>query len=333
MLIRFQCLLAITVLIAAAGCGSSNTPNAPNTPPPPTIGQIYVGRDIVPAMFRFKAGDNGNVAPQALVSASPDPIHLSLDVAHNRLAAGGGSNFQLFDNVSAGFSAPRIISTPIASIRPPQSIALDGTADVLYVADNSSTILVFGPASTMAGNVAPLRTLTIAAITGIGGIAVDGANNRLFVSDPENNAIEVFDNASSLSGAVVANRVISGATTKLSSPGALSLDNSGRLIVSAGGFTENDVLVFANPGLANGDVAPAIAVSLPATPVFTSVAVSPTGELYAANDDFSIAVYNITNASGAITPVRVIAGSNTQLNPNLPTPPGSIFGIAVDPTR
>ena len=332
MLIRFQCLLAITVLIAAAGCGLSIHLNAPNTPPPPTIGQIYVGRDIVPAMFRFKAGDNGNVAPQALVSASPDPIHLSLDVAHNRLAAGSnGSNFELFDNVSAGFSAPRIISTPIAFIRLPQPIALDGTADVLYVADNSSTILVFGPASTMAGNVAPLRTLTIAAITGIGGIAVDGANNRLFVSDPENNAIEVFDNASSLSGAAVANRVISGATTKLSSPGALSLDNSGRLIVSSG-FIEN-VQVFASPGLASGDVAPAIAVSLPATPVFTSVAVSPTGELYAANDDFSIAVYNITNASGAITPVRVIAGSNTQLNPNIPNQPGSQLGIAVDPTR
>lgn len=317
------------VLIAAAGCGSSNTAN---TPPAPTIGQIYVGREIVPALFRFKAGDNGNVAPQALSPADSEPLNLSLDVAHNRLAVGSNSsNFELLDNVSAGFSE-RIISTPVAFIRLPQPIALDGTADVLYVADNPSTILVFGPASTMAGNVVPLRTLTIAAITGIGGIAVDGANNRLFVSDTENNAIEVFDNAGSLSGAVVANRVISGATTKLSSPGALSLDNSGRLIVSAG-FTENDVLVFANPGLANGDVAPAIAVSLPATPVSTAVAVSPTGELYSANVDHSIAVYNITNASGAITPVRVIAGSNTQLNPNLPTPPGSIFGIAVDPTR
>jgi hypothetical protein len=333
MLIRFQCLLAITVLIAAAGCGSSNTPN---TPPPPTIGQIYVSRDIFSALFRFKAGDNGNVAPQAQGNWLPrgGPM-LTLDVVHDRLAAPGGSDsngnftFLLLDKASTGFSAQRTISTPITFVRPPQSIALDGTADVLYVADNSSTIMVFGPASTMTGNVGPLRTLTITAITGIGGIAVDGANNRLFVSDPANNAIEVFDNASSLNGAVVANRMISGATTKFFFPGPLSLDNSGRLIVSSGRI--ENVQIFANPGLANGDVAPAIAVSLLTIP--SSVAVSPTGELYAANIDFSIAVYNLTNASGAITPVRTIAGPNTQLDPHFPGLPGGQFGILVDPTR
>ena len=319
---RLRCALVAVVLIAAVGCGSST-----NTPPQPTIGQIYAGRGIVPTMFRFKAGDNGNIAPQALFSVAPnEPIFLTFDVAHDRLAAASGNTtFQLFDKVSAGFSATRTISTPNTG----GPIALDGTADVLYVVRNSSTIQAYGPASTMTGDVVPLRTLTIAAISFIGGMAVDGANNRLFVSDPANNAIEVFDNASSLSGAVVANRVISGATTKFFFPGPLSLDNSGRLVVSSTRI--ENVLVFANPGLANGDVAPAIAVSLRTIP--SSVAVSSTGELYAANIDFSIVVYNIANASGAITPVRVIAGENTMLDPHFPGVPASMFGIAVDPTR
>jgi hypothetical protein len=255
-----------------------------------------------------------------------------LEITHDRLAAAsfGTTSVLLLDNVSTGFSTPRIISGAATTMRGPQKVALDSATDTLYVLDNFSTILVFGPASTIAGNVAPLRTLTPATPASLGGITIDSASNRLFVSDQGGNAIDVFDNASSLNGAVVPTRVISGAATQLNQPGALVLDNAGRLIVAA--LSAGTLLVFPNAATSSGNVAPSNVATLIVPPF--AMAVSPSDELYVVDGNPAVSVYaNIAAASGNISPARVITGPNTTLDPNLPATPALVLGVALDPTR
>ena len=99
------------VLSMVIGCGgSSSTPTPTPTPPPPTIGQIYVTLANEGQVVRFKAGDNGDVSPQARLNVSPDgPTFIAMDVPHNRIAIrfnDGTPAIALVDNVSGPVTAP-----------------------------------------------------------------------------------------------------------------------------------------------------------------------------------------------------------------------------------
>jgi hypothetical protein len=335
-LISFYAVLALTWL---AGCGGSSS--TPNTPPPPTIGKLYVTLTNGTQILRFNAGASGNASPQARTGiALRAPALVALDVPHDRMAvvsADVSPAIALVDNVSSGGSFPRIIAGPATTLGAPDDCALDGTNDLLYVGENLglgvTAVLVFGPASTVTGNVAPLRTFT--ALNG-GDMVLDAANNRLFLSDMVNNAILIFDGASTLSGRVVPNRVISGAATQLNGPREMVLDGSGRLIVSNPSVLSNprfsNLLVFSNAGAANGNVAPATSSVIDRIP--TQMAISPAGELYMTDGNAEVPIYgNIATASGSINPIRVIAGPDTGLNFISPGTFSLPQGIALDPTR
>ena len=164
----------------------------------------------------------------------------------------------------------------------------------------------------------------------------DSANDRLFLSDPVANTISAFDNASTLSGSVVPARVISGASTQLNVPDQMVLDSSGRLIVSNPRFLtvpqSSNILVFANAATANGNIVPTASSTMSQLP--QEMALSPAGELYVVDGTAQVTVYGgVATATGAINPIRVIAGPNTGLgifNINVPAAP---VGIAVDSTR
>jgi DNA-binding beta-propeller fold protein YncE len=325
-------VLALTWL---GGCGGSSS--TPNTPPAPAIGQIYVTKGTGTPIVHFRAGDNGDVAPQQEIGVPARPFALSLDVAHNRLAAtsfDGPPIVVLIDNASSPSTAARLISGAATTMRGPGSCALDGAADVLYVADTGSVpaanaILAFGPASTASGNIAPLRTIIVPYF--IAAVVVDPANNRLFVADSTNNAINIYDSASTLSGAVVPSRSVSGPATQFSSIGALAFESSGHL-VAASSSTPN-VWVFNNAGVANGNVAPSASFTL-APSGAAQMAVTPAGDLYVTEFAPEIRAYvNIFAASGTITPVRIITGPHTDLDTNFRGIPPLVVGIAIDPTR
>jgi hypothetical protein len=183
--------------------------------------------------------------------------------------------------------------------------------------------------STANGNVAPVRTLNLgsAGFT----IALDSANDRLFAAAV--NAVNVYDAASTLNGAVTANRIITGASTQLQSIHSIVLDSGGRLIVST--FFPESIVVFANAAAANGNVAPVAASTLSPGTLPNQIALLSTGDLYVAYNGFQadVAVFaNIASASGSIAPVRVLAGPNTGLDP-IPGSPSAVFGIAVDSTH
>jgi DNA-binding beta-propeller fold protein YncE len=329
-------LISFVAMLALAGCGGSSSTT---TPPPPTIGKLYVAVANADTILRFPAGANGDASPEARFPFPRNgPTFIALDVPHNRMAISsndGPPAVTLFDNVSQDGSAPRVIAGAATTMTAVGRCALDTTNDLLYVAADqgpgTSAVLVFGPASTVLGNIAPLRTFTTGFVPT--GFVLDSANNRLFLANQANNSIAIFDNASTLTGPVTPTRTISGANTQLNSPFDMVLDNSGRLIVTSS-FSVNitGLLVFANAGVANGNVAPAASSQITQGPL--QMAISPAGELYVVDGDIRVTVYgNVATASGAIHPIRVIQGPDTGLNFVMPSIPGLPAGVALDPTR
>jgi hypothetical protein len=332
--------LASLLLLIGCGGGSQQIVTPPITPPntPPTAtGKLYVTNGSTNSILRFPAGAAGNVSPQTkVVPPETAPSSLALDVAHDRLAAMSFADAAIvvMDNASTTLSSARKITGPATTLRSPHQIAIDSANDLLYVINEDivgTHILVFGPASTISGNVAPIHSFDPGNVPLT--IALDSANNRLFVSTGL--SIEIYDNASTLSGPVTPNRTISGPLTQINAPaGPLALDNAGHLIMATKNFPST-VLVFANAATANGNVVPAtssvIAVNAP-----TQLAVSPSGDLYVVDGNPALNVYsNIATASGNLTPSRVITGSNTGLDPPQ-SPlliPALIIGVALDPTR
>jgi hypothetical protein len=59
------CIAGCLLLLALAGCGGGNTTQ---NPPPPTVGQIYVTKVNFRDILRFRARDNGDVAPQQTIT-------------------------------------------------------------------------------------------------------------------------------------------------------------------------------------------------------------------------------------------------------------------------
>jgi len=344
-LLRYY-IVSVCAMLALASCGgSSSTSN----PPPPAIGQIYVTLANKGQVARFKAGDNGDVSPQARLNVSPaGPTFIAMDVPHNRIAVrfnDGTPAITLVDNVSGPATAPRVITGASTTLGIGiGECALDSTRDLLYVTQDlgagAGVVLVFGPASTINGNIAPLRTFTLPfhpiglVLPFPSGLVLDVANDSLFLSDPVTNAITIFDKASTLTGSVVPSRTITGTNTQINVPSQMVLDSSGRLIVSNIGSNNSQpgILVFQNAATANGNIVPSASSTISQAPF--EMAISPAGELYVVDSNPQITVYGgVATATGAINPIRVITGPNTGLgliSPNIPALPS---GIALDPTR
>lgn len=331
-------LISLFAMLALAGCGGSSS-----TTPPPSIGKLYVAVLNANTILRFPAGANGDARPDVHLRFEPDgPAFISLDVPHNRMAVlgnvGGTPAVTLLDNASEGGPAPRVINGPFTAMGAHIGrCALDGTNDLVYVAPflgaGIGSVLVFGPASTIVGNIAPLRTFT----TGFNpsGFFIDSSNNRLFMANPGNDSIAIFDNASTLTGTVAPTRTIIGPATQINGPSEIVLDSSGRLIVS------NDLgvppgtanlLVFANAGAVNGNIVPVASSQINQDPI--EMAISPAGELYVVDGKPLVTVYgNVASANGPISPIRVIQGPDTGLNFVMPNVPGFPEGVAIDTTR
>jgi hypothetical protein len=333
---RAYCAFALlfALIALAAGCGGDNPP----PPPAFSVGKLYVANspsNSSDTFLRFNAGNSGDVAPELTFDTSsfqPGTQYLSLDVTHDRLAGFSlfNNNIMIVDNVSSGSccASPRIVSAGLSAVNRVFQGVIDSNRDVIYVLNNNSTIVVIGPASTISGNIVPLRSLT--ASGSVQGIALDSANDRLFLSDTTGNAILIFDNASTLNGTLTPSRTISGAATLLNSPGPLALDNSGRLIVAS---TQNParIVVFAGAATANGNIAPLTTSTLAS--LTSQIAVFSNGDLYTGTFLSVTAYANIAGVTGTLTPVRTISGAKTGLNPPSPSALGGILGIAVDSTR
>jgi hypothetical protein len=97
-------------------------------------------------------------------------------------------------------------------------LALDEAADRLWVA-NGDRVLAFSGASQLRGDVdaAPERAITIAGMTDVGGLAVDGATDTLYVSSRNEGRVYTIAAASTRSGAVTPTSTAGGASFASSS--------------------------------------------------------------------------------------------------------------------
>ncbi len=311
-------------------CGGSSSGGGTTNP---QIGQMYVALNTYSKIERFHMSDNGDPTPLGIIQGFNivSPRQIALDVPHDRLYVCDLKNpdISVLDGISTrtGGAADRQIIGTNTTLTNPLTPAIDLTRDLLYVSDNGH-VLVFASASTANGNVAPARIIT-PAFTAYE-MVLDPADDRLFIL--ETAGIAVFDHASTLNGAVVPDREITSSTGPLSQPEQVALDTSGRLIVTAsnGVSSSRKVYVFANAATANGDTAPIALSIVPIPPV--QIAVSPAGDLYAA-DIGSVDVYaGIATANGPISPSRTIQGPNSNIIFQFGNP-AAVFGIAIDPTR
>jgi DNA-binding beta-propeller fold protein YncE len=225
-------------------------------------------------------------------------------------------------NTVSGSTAPdRTLSGASTTLNDPRAVAIDMPRNQLYVANTSSnSILVFNTARTVNGDAVPDRTITNTAPTLLSlptSIYLDVANDRLYIASSGNDAILIYDNASTVSGDIAPDRELVGAATTISGPTGVALDATrDRLYVTN---INNQILVFANAGSTNGNIAPVGTISGASTTLNNPGAlyVDPVEDrLYIANTaNNSILVFeDASAANGDVTPDRTLVGAATLLS-------------------
>jgi len=194
------------------------------------------------------------------------------------------------------------------------TIAVDGPRALLYNYRKPTSILVFANATTITGDVAPVRTIagSLTKLTNGGGVALDATRDIFYVMD-SSGAILVYAGASSADGNVAPARSIAGAATKLGNASALWIDvTNDRLYVAVG----TNVLVFDGASTATGDIAPKRIISAVGETQWSyGVTVDATKDvLYAsARSSGAIHTFVASTADGATAPVHSVTGVNVPM--------------------
>lgn len=332
------CAVVLATSLVIAGCGSSKITVSGGVGGG-TIGQLYVATPTSILRFSNAFTSNGNVGPTATITGAATGLsavsRILLDSSANRLyvANQGTNSILIFEAVSTlnGNVAPnRSISGPATLLSAPTDIALDPANNLLYVASGTH-ILVYAAASSINGNSPPVRNINMGVT--VGGLFLDATNNQLYVADTADNAIDRLDGASSQDVVGIVGGAIAGAATGLSSPSGLTLDASGRLIVS-NAAAPLSLTIYASASFATGNVVPAATISgaatglvLPGQLAFNKTVA--TGEVFVADSGAgSVFVFSNTNAAtGNVAPTRAITGAGTGLVVN------AVRGLALDTTR
>ncbi|HMC30567.1 MAG TPA: hypothetical protein VKL99_07000 [Candidatus Angelobacter sp.] len=320
------------------------TPSATPTPTPgatPAQGKLYVSNAGADSIVRFDQAltASGNVPPAVTISGTNTqltaPAYIFLDTTADRLYVANNGDFSIliFDNIStkSGNVAPeRVITGTATSLLSPTDVSVDKTRNLLYVADNTQ-IEVFASASTATGGLTPTRTYTPG--FAVSAIFIDGANDRLYVANQVGNAIDVYDNASTLAaGAITASRTLQGASTHLGAPVGVQVDGAGRLVVSNG--SAKSITIYNGAATVTANAAPSAEIVGSntgfSTPNQIVVDTTGTGTLYIADPGAAkVPIYaNLSSTTGNVAPTRSIAGPSTTL-----TTTGQPVGIALDRTR
>jgi DNA-binding beta-propeller fold protein YncE len=209
----------------------------------------------------------------------------------------------------------------------------------LYISNaGDGSLIAFDNALSAEGNILPSRRFP-EAISGPIGVFLDEANDTLYVANTAQNAILIYENASTLTpalGSAIATRVISGPKTGLAGPFGVVYDPaSGRLYVVN---RENSVAVFqancAGAAALSGNIAPCQTLVGTATLLdFPKALALDTSKdiLYISNSGTnSILVYPKASQSidGNLAPTREIKphSATTEIDSILQLP----FGLAID---
>lgn len=212
------------------------------------------------------------------------------------------------------------------------SLVVDGRRDILYVADiDAQLILVFAPASTLDGNVAPRRTLPTTNIDGTEGnvqhLELDEVNNRLYAYNASQQAVQVWDDVSG------ANGVGPDRSFFINFFASAMLIDTQRDLGYFSDFIDRQILVYNQPSTLIGNPLPA-AIWENATEPFNNVpgitANIPNDLAFVANAQRrDIQIYenastlpNAENNNGSentndVIPERTLVGDNTQITTDM----------------
>jgi len=196
------------------------------------------------------------------------------------------------------------------------------TGDVYSVNNDTLNTMSVFPRNAE-GNVKPMRALTTP--HGTWGIAVDEADQELFMTVEHDNSVVVFRKMAE--GDEKPMRELKGDKTLLADPHGIALDTKNNLLyVSNHGNTKTDGVVgsgrFYPPSItvyplkATGEVAPLRVIQGPKTQLNWPAAMSmdsERGELYVANDaGDSLLVFRASD-NGDVAPIRVVKGPRTGI--------------------
>jgi hypothetical protein len=185
----------------------------------------------------------------------------------------------------------------------------------IYVSNSSAnSILRFENASAASGNVVPNATISGSStqLTSPQYLAVDAANDRLYIANQGASSVLVYEGASTKNGNIAPSRTISGSNTGLASPVDVQLDTSRDLLYVADGA---QVLVFATASTVNGNIAPARTIAVGFS--IAALLVDSSGDrLFLANGTSNaIDVYDAASTlNNTVSANRIISGSQTQLS-------------------
>lgn len=185
------------------------------------------------------------------------------------------------------------------------------TGGQLYVATPSG-ILHFSGAETSNGNVAPVGTITASQLASPQHLLLDARTDTLYVANQGGSSVVVFNNASTLTGATTAARVIFGNATTLASPIDVALDTTNNLLYVADGTT---VKVFSPASTVNGNAAPVSSFNLGFT-IGGLFLDSTNNQLYVTDPgDQAVDRFDSANTQDVVGIVGgAIAGPDTQLS-------------------
>jgi len=236
----------------------------------------------------------------------------------------------VYPRTQTGGSAPlRSIIGSATELNAPVGLALDFENNELFVSNDNNSITVYDLTGLTPGNndVPPIRTISggLTALNGPRGLAIDPANELLFVVNYLGNSITVYD----LTGLTPGNnnvapiRTISGGLTTLFISRTLALDlDHNELFVGNGtpgtppGLSFITVYDLTTLTSGNNNVAPIRTISGTALSGPRGLALDLTpgvDELFVVNrDNDSITVYPRTQNDGT-APLRTISGGSTGL--------------------
>lgn len=206
-----------------------------------------------------------------------------------------------------------IITGTNTKLNSPRQLAVDSTRNRLYVLD-VGRILVFDNPGSLNGNFPPTRELA-PPVLGAQSIAIDEAQDILYLGHNAGLGITAYDNASALNGSITPSRTIVGARASVSSPRGLTVDGN-RLFVAD--FDTDAAVCFDAASTASGDVPIARGFAGAATGLLDpfALALDPAGTLYVS--DVTTGILSVfasaTTASGNVPPTFSLSPDKTFLS-------------------
>jgi hypothetical protein len=307
---RRHMLIAVAAFAVAgiAGCGGGGGDDSPPAEPGPS--KVFVA-DSGSAVVVSTANDNPSpgtfaldrtISGPAVSNTMPD---LAYDFVSDRLYILNNSAITVVDSAgtASGSTTPSRSISSASFVSTPQVVALDAARDLLYVADASADLLVFGSISTANGPTSPARTLSVSrpaggSVTGVDRLFVDATRDILYAKGHVGGAggvsqvILVYDNASTRTGAVMADRELTFATATIL---GIAGDGAGdRLFVAD---VSGGVMVFDGASTLSGAVTANRTINMPTFVQKTKLA--PAGDRLYGISSNSLGVYIVNNASTA----------------------------------